>query len=92
VFIHHTYSLSSASLAKPDGIGSALKVDHLQANLADISESESTVRPHSPNASNEPKLPPPAKDETEDGVFSMSLDTYLRSFANQLVANANNTP
>jgi hypothetical protein len=92
VFSYHTYSVLGANFAKEDGTPIALTIDNLPANLAQISGAKSTVRLHNPHAKNEPNLPSSSQDETEDGVFGMSLDSYLRSFANLVVANVNNTP
>ncbi len=92
VYANHSYSVLGASFAGADGAALGLNLDNLDAKLADISATESSVTLRNPHRTNEPTLPTIEQDSnSEDGVFRVTLDTFMRAFAQQRIATVNDT-
>jgi len=92
VYADHSYSVLGASFAGADGSALGLNLDNLDAKLTDISATESTVTLRNPHRTGEPTLPTIDQDSnSEDGVFGMTLDAFLRAFATQRIATVKDT-
>jgi len=92
-YADHAYAVLSAAFVDQAGAAMALTPSNVAAQVANISGSGSTVTLRNPHHTNEPNLPTSGADaDSEDGVFTMSLDQYLRSFALQEVARVKDTP
>lgn len=92
-YADHAYPVLGASFVDTTGAAMALTQPTLHAQLANIDPAGSRVTMRNPHHTNEPNLPTSLSDaNTEDGVFQMSLDQYLRSFALQEVATVTSTP
>jgi hypothetical protein len=92
VYANHSYSVLGASFAGADGAALGLNLDNLDAKLADISATESTVTLRNPHRTNEPTLPTIEQDSnSEDGIFGITLDTFMRAFAEQRIATVKDT-
>lgn len=92
-YADHAYAVLGASFVDVNGAAMALTQANLHAQLAQISGTSSTVQMRNPHHTNEPNLPTSQVDSnTEDGLFSMTLDQYLRSFALQEIGEVRDTP
>jgi Domain of unknown function (DUF4157) len=92
-YADHAYPVLGATFVDKTGAPMTLTQANLQANLPNIDSGTSMVQLRNPHHGNEPNLPTSTPDgNTEDGLFSMNLDQYLRSFSLQQVGRAKDTP
>ncbi len=92
-YADHAYPVLGASFVGIDGNALTLTQATLAAEAANIDPAASTVRMRNPHHTNEPNVPTSARDANpNDGLFTLSLDQYLRDFALQQVALVRNTP
>ena len=64
----------------------------MDAKLADLSATQSTVTLRNPHRTGEPTLPTIDQDSnSEDGIFQVTLDTFLRAFEQQRIATVEDT-
>jgi hypothetical protein len=93
IYANHAYPVIAAHFAKEDGSALAVNIDNLNAEIGNISGTASTVTLRNPHHSNEPNLPSSMVDsDSEDGLFNMSLDSYLRAFGRHTIGRVNDTP
>lgn len=74
----HSYTVLGSSFKKADGSDLALTQDNVATEVANIDAFQSSVRLRNPHGGNEPNLQ--AQDGRDDGEFTMTLDSFLRSF------------
>ena len=92
-YADHAYSVLGATFADPSGAALGLSQSNLTANLAQISGEHSRVTLRNPHHTNEPNLQSSIIDHNpEDGIFTMTLDQYLRSVSLQEIGEVQGTP
>jgi hypothetical protein len=92
-YADHAYAVLGASFSDNAGAGLALTLSNLAAEANRIDSQNSTVQLRNPHHGNEPNLPTSNVDSnTDDGLFTMTLDQYLRSFALEQIARVQDTP
>ena len=92
IYANHAYPVVGVEFLGHDGRPFTLNVDSLATDLANVSGENSRVVLRNPHQTNEPNLPSSMVDHnTEDGIFKMSLDAYLRAFSAQEMAHVKDT-
>lgn len=93
IYAGHAYPVLGAHFKDANGQDLSVTQSNLSAELSKISGQHSTVDLQNPHHTNEPNLPTSQTDaNSEDGLFSLSLDQYLRSFADQRIGEMKDTP
>jgi hypothetical protein len=77
----HSYTVLGSTFKKADGTVLSLAPSTCADHLSEIDPLQSTVRLRNPHGTNEPNLQ--ATDGTDDGEFTMTLDSFTRSFSFQ---------
>jgi len=92
IYADHAYSVIGVRFVGKDGNPTALNIDNIATELPNISGTGSTVTLRNPHHTNEPNLPASMVDQdSEDGVFRMSLDAYLRAFDTEHIGRVKDT-
>jgi hypothetical protein len=92
VYASHAYAVLGVGFVDHQGKMIGLNVDNLDAELPNISGINSKVKLRNPHHTNEPNLPSSMVDSnTEDGVFRMTLDGYLRAFGSHEIGHVKDT-
>jgi hypothetical protein len=77
----HSYTVLGSTFKKADGSVLAIAPSTADALISQVDPVQSTVRLRNPHGTDEPNLQ--AGDATNDGEFSMTLDSFARSFSFQ---------
>ncbi len=92
IYASHAYAVLGVGFVDHKGKMMAVNVDNIDAELPNISGINSKVQLRNPHHTNEPNLPSSMVDSnTEDGVFRMTLDGYLRAFGGHEIGQVKDT-
>ena len=92
IYAGHAYAVLAAQFLDHEGSPMSLNIDNLDTEIANISGIMSKVELRNPHHTNEPNLPSSMVDsDVNDGVFSMTLDAYLRAFSANEIAQVHDT-